>query len=184
MFSEFLYVTAYGLVALAITAILFRWLTSWAQGQGTVLGQGIRYGGSIAGYVLVIALLLIIRVAVSHRPTNVSIDGLWTMDYTREDGGQVSGEGRIAQEGGQRSFSITGGVVTEKDPGFVSFSTLSGTISGRSVVFVYRNSRGEEGNAQGQLTKDAPGYFVVSYRDTIDLNGDTKGLIAFTRKGK
>jgi hypothetical protein len=48
----FVIVTGLALVTLVLTFVLFRFLQSQAEGQSKLLGGTIKYGGSLAGFVL------------------------------------------------------------------------------------------------------------------------------------
>ncbi len=176
-------ILAFGTFALIATAILFKWLGSRATGQGRVLGQTIQYSGSIAGFVLVFGLLVSVYEMLEPIETQVSLAGSWTMQLTREDGSTVDGTATIVQRRGKRSFSITGEIPMARDPGYVSFSTPAAAINDLSVIFVYNNSRGEEGVARGELLEENPDHFTVVYADILDknFNLDSKGQIRFAR---
>ena len=171
-------------LALAVTFVLFRFLRSQAKGKSKTMGGTIKYGGALAGFVVVTGVMLLVYSAIGGGGSNVDISGKWDIRFVRTDGIVVEGEADVVQDSGATSFSVSGTVNTEKVPGFVSFSSTSGTITGRSVVFVYRNSRGEEGIAKGDLTDDAPTLFTVVYADSTDSdrNEDPKGTIEFRKQ--
>lgn len=177
-------VLVFGVASLGITFVLFKWLDSWAEKNKKTVNGTIKYGGGLLGFVIVTSTLTMVYNMIVPSETNVDISGRWSMVLTRNDGKKVSGEASIHQRLGKKYFSITGRVRTEKKPGFVSFQSISGTITNKMVVFVYVNSRSEQGVARGILLSDNPIDFTLNYFDSheSDKNNDRKGLITFTRK--
>jgi len=172
-----------GTFSLVATTVLFRKLESYAKGKGKVLGHTIQYGGSIGGFILIFGLLIGAYRLLEPAETQVDLNGKWDMIFTREDTTLVSGTAQILQVRGNRSFSITGEVPMALDPGYVSFSTPVAAVNGMSIIFVYVNSRGEQGVAKGILLVEKPNEFTVNYYDINDENLDSKGRITFKRTG-
>ncbi len=178
---EFIVVGAMGLF---ITLVLFRFLDAWAEGKGAFLGTTVKFGGALAGWVVVTVVLLTVWDRVATVRTSINLDGDWDIVLEREDGVRVMGQAHIHQRRDEPRIHVTGTITTEKKPGYVTFSTKSGTISDRAIHFVYVNSRGEEGLANGQILEDTPNAFTVQYRDAheSDRNGDPQGLMHFSRR--
>lgn len=183
MIADIYPVVAIGILSLGITFVLFKWLKSYAEGQGEHLGGTIKYGGALAGFVVVTSVLLFVYRMVDSRATDVNIDDAWSMDVVHENGSHVFGKARIRQKPGARDFSMSGELTITKPPGYLSFSSKAGAISGQDLIFVYLNSEGEEGLARGTLLTDAPASFSVNYFDSVDAdkNDVPRGLIIFTR---
>ena len=95
----------------------------------------------------------------------------------------VFGKATFEQRNGDKHFSVSGELKTDKAPGFVSFQPTSGSIMGQSITFTYLNSRGEKGLASGIISESVPSEFTVFYSDAFDSddNDDPSVRIQFTR---
>ena len=103
------------------------------------------------------------------------------INIVRENNKLVTGTAFISQKKGKKVLSIVGEMPSDFHPGFVSFNTTVATLNGMSIVFVYMNSRGEEGVAKGVLVGNKPSQFTVTYFDINDDNSEPEGQISFER---
>ena len=99
----FVIVTGLALVTLLLTFILFRFLQSQAEGQGKLLGGTIKYGGSLAGFVLIFSILFgaFYRLRVDPGVTTpISLAGQWSMELRTSKASIETGVVTIRQRRG------------------------------------------------------------------------------------
>lgn len=179
------------LISAGITYLLFKKLSSFAEGQGKFWGSNIKYGGAIGGFVIVFGLLNFSMSQVKHSfvpvETNVEIDGIWYLKVTPDQKDtNLYGRAHIIQESGIKSFRINGEVRSSLNPPSISFFSHSATVENRSkkVVFIYENNLSEFGVAIGILLAEEPEHFFIKYYDIegFDSNHDNTGRIDFSRE--
>lgn len=76
-------------VSLIATFVLFRFLESHAEASGAVLHQQVRYGGALAGFVIVFGILFgsFWKLNnVSRLTTPIELDGTWKARVELSDG--------------------------------------------------------------------------------------------------
>jgi hypothetical protein len=182
-FFEFLIVAV---LSLGITFVLFRWLESHAEAESPLLGGTIKYGGALAGFVLVFWLssYLYRNMFSADARTAISLDGEYDMVEIASNRETSRGSATIRQEPGKTSFDITGEIESVQNPPSISFHTLTGIMKERRLVWLYENEQGEMGIALGDVRSDHPDRIVVTYGDVLgtDLNEDVQGRLVFTRR--
>jgi hypothetical protein len=180
----FLIVTGLAIVTLVLTFVLFRFLQSQAEGQGKLLGGTIKYGGSLAGFVLLFSILFAAFYRLRADPgvtTPISLAGEWSIELRTSKGGAEAGVVTIRQRHGdpilQMSGEITGVEAT-------TFTTVVGVIRDRRVYFIYENLHGESGIIRGLVPSDTPKALTLIYTDLIghDRNDDPSGTLVLTRR--
>ncbi|HEX2187703.1 MAG TPA: hypothetical protein VHG51_02335 [Longimicrobiaceae bacterium] len=182
-FTEFL---GLAVLSLAITFVLFRWLESRADAQHALLGGTIKYGGALAGFVLVFWLSSRVY-ATSFSGgdrTEISLAGEYDLRQQKANGQERSGWATIRQRNGRPDFDISGEVESVSTPPSVSFQTVVGVIKGRRLIWLYENARREMGFALGDVRSDHPDRIVLLYADVLgsDLNADVEGRLVLTRR--
>lgn len=189
-------VTVVAFVALGVTYVLFRFLSSWAEGQAKTLGSTVKYGGALAGFIVVYGSMLggvytlfdaqdILR--AQGESTEIIIGGEWIMESTVGPGMQRLGYAEIDQRSGSRFVRVNGTIDNStRDPlrPDVTFSSLAGQIVGSRLYFIYSNSDDERGVAQADLIGMAPGSFTLVFTDLYgtDYDGFKSGQIRFKKK--
>ena len=182
----FLLTAGIGMVSLIPTFVLFRYLDAKAEGEGKYFGSTIKYGGSLAGFVVVFALLFGAFYKLRGErgvTTPISLDGQWTMTLRpSKQPRPVAGTVTIRQAGGDPYLNVVGEI--ESANGLETFGSVIGVISGREVYFFYKTAGGEQGVVQGQVPDDQPKRLILSYRDLngFDLNGDPAGMMYLQRR--
>ena len=171
-------VTGLALISVVLTSILFKYLDSQAEGKGKLLGGTIRYGGSLAGFVLLFTLLYgaFYQLRGDRRETTpVSLAGTWSIDEQTSKHATGKGTATIQQRVNDPVVEM-GGEITGS--GATTFNTLHGVIVDRAVYFIYENADGERGLMRGQLTGNAPNRLRLMYTDLagFDRNGDPSGI--------
>lgn len=186
MSESFVEVVLLAVVSLLITFVLFRWLESRAEGQSELLGGTIKYGGALAGFVLVFWLTSHAFERTQERGDGTVIDlaGEYRMELVRGDGQTRTGTATIRQRGSSARVDITGDVESVSRPPSVSFHTVEGVVRGRRLIWLYENEDRELGIALGDIQSDRPRRFVLSYSDLSqsDVNADPAGRLIFTRE--
>jgi hypothetical protein len=182
-FIEFLIVAV---LSLAITFVLFRWLESRAEGESPLLGGTIKYGGALAGFVLVFWLssYLYRNMFFAGANTAISLGGEYDLLEINSSHQTSKGSATIRQDDGKTSFDITGEVESAANPPSISFHTITGIMKERRLVWLYENEQGEMGIALGDVQSDHPDRISVTYGDVLgtDLNADVQGRLIFTRR--
>ena len=150
VFLEFLIISVLSLVA---TFVLFKWLTSYAHGKTKFLSGSIRYGGAVAGFVLIFVVLFYAWAEFSATGDRTEIDlaGKWNMRMVKTDQSERAGLATIRQSAGSTRVSLVGEVESRSTPPSVSFHTLVGVVRQRQLVILWENSRGEMGIALGTI---------------------------------
>jgi hypothetical protein len=182
-FFEFLVVAV---LSLAITFVLFRWLESRAEAESPLLGGTIKYGGALAGFVLVFWLssYLYRNMFSADAKTAISLGGEYDLVEISHDRQTSRGSATIRQDAGKTSFDITGEVESVHNPPSISFHTITGIMKERRLVWLYENEQGEMGIALGDVQSDHPDRISITYGDVLgtDLNEDVQGRLVFTRR--
>jgi hypothetical protein len=185
MSESFVEVVILAVVSLVITFVLFRWLESHAEGQSEILGGTIKYGGALAGFVLVFWLTSHAFERTQEREDSTQIDlaGEYRIELVRKDGQTRKGTATIRQRGKAARVDITGDVENTFRPPAVSFHTVEGVVRGRRLIWLYENEDRELGIALGDIQSDRPDRVVLSYSDlsNSDANSDPRGRLIFTR---
>jgi len=138
----FAIVTGLALVTLLLTFILFRFLQSQAEGQSKLLGGTIKYGGSLAGFVLIFSILFGAFYRLRADPgvtTPISLAGKWSIELQTSKGGVETGTVTIRQRRGDPVLAMDGELTGF---GATTFTTVVGVIRDRSVYFIYENLHG------------------------------------------
>jgi hypothetical protein len=185
MSESFVEVVVLAVASLLITFVLFRWLESHAEGQSELLGGTIKYGGALAGFVLVFWLMSHAFERTQEREDGTEIDlaGEYRVELVRKDGQTRKGTATIRQRGKAARIDITGEVENTHQPPSVSFHTVEGVLRGRQLIWLYENEDRELGLALGDIQSDRPDRVVLSYSDLSesDVNSDPRGRLIFTR---
>jgi hypothetical protein len=180
----FVIVTGLALVTLVLTFVLFRFLQSQAEGQSKLLGGTIKYGGSLAGFVLVFSLLFGAFYKLRADPgvtTPISLAGEWSIELRTSKATVETGVVTIRQLRGDPVLQMSGEVTGVKA---TTFTTKVGVIRDRSVYFIYENLQGESGIIRGHVPNDTPKALTLVYTDLIgsDRNEDPTGTLVLTRR--
>lgn len=180
----FVIVTGLALVTLVLTFVLFRFLQSQAEGQGKLLGGTIKYGGSLAGFVLVFSILFGAFSRLRADPgitTPISLAGEWSLELRTSKATVEKGVVTIRQRNGDPVLQMNG-ELTGKEA--TTFTTKVGVIRDRSVYFIYENLDGERGIIRGLVPNDTPKSLTLIYTDLIghDRNDDPSGTLVLTRR--
>ena len=186
-------------LALATTFVLFKYLSSWAEGQTPLLGGTIKYGGSLAGFVLIFVLLSFLlervtniqqKLRTDHEYTSINLDGGWLMTSYVNGNKHTLGSACIKQSDGSRFLSMAGIIENskfDKTKPNVSFSTHAGQIAGNIMYVIYQNSDEEMGVGKGIIVGSGKvSEFSFQYTDLInsDKNDNPSGQITFNRHEK
>jgi hypothetical protein len=180
----FVIVTGLAIVTLVLTFVLFRFLQSQAEGQGKLLGGTIKYGGSLAGFVLIFSILFGAFYRLRADPgviTPISLAGEWSIELRTSNAGVETGVVTIRQRRGDPVLQMDGEVTGVKA---TTFTTVVGVIRDRSVYFIYENLHGESGIIRGLVPNDTPSALTLVYTDLVghDRNGDPSGTLILTRR--
>jgi hypothetical protein len=180
----FVVVTGLAIVTLVLTFVLFRFLQSQAEGQGKLLGGTIKYGGSLAGFVLIFSILFGAFYQLRADPgvtTPISLTGEWSIELRTSNARVETGVVTIRQRRGDPVLQMNGEVTGVKA---TTFTTVVGVIRDRSVYFIYENLHGESGIIRGLVPNDTPSALTLVYTDLIghDRNGDPSGTLILTRR--
>ena len=183
-------ILAIGLASLIVTFIVFKYLQSFAEGKGNFGNQTIRYGGALAGYVVVFSLLFGAFYSLSKetgKQSEVELKGKWEITLTTSKNEIRKGTAEIIQETHSPFFTITG-LVENPDPKRKALAFISpvGVIDDNVVQFIYEThheSGTERGIAKGTVQQNQPSEFFLTYEDLIghDNNEDPVGRIEFSR---
>jgi hypothetical protein len=173
-------------VSLVLTYVLFKFLDSRAVAKGKLLGGTIRYGGALAGFVLLFTLLFSAFYRLRGDPgvtTPINLAGEWKMALHTSHGNVELGRAVIRQRKHDPVLEISGEVSGRKDPVGTTFASLFGVIRGRSVYLFYENRDGERGLIHGAIIDDKPRVLTLTYNDLagFDRNEDPAGTIVLTR---
>jgi len=177
-------VTGLALVSGVVTFVLFRFLDAQAEGKGKLLGGTIRYGGSLAGFVLLFSLLFGAFYRLRGDPgvtTPISLAGDWIVEEQTSKQTISRGTATIRQRRNDPVLEM-GGEITGTHA--TTFSTIFGVIHGRNVYFIYENIDGERGLIRGQATSDSPTRLRLVYTDLVgyDRNNDPSGVLLLTKR--
>jgi len=177
-------VTSLALVSLLLTFVLFKVLKAQAEGQGKLLGGTIKYGGSLAGFVLVFSLLFGAFYKLRGDPgvtTPISLSGNWAVQLQTSKHTTLSGMVTIRQRHGDPVLEMGGEITTGKP---VTFSTIVGVIRERDIYSIYDNLEGERGILHGQVASDSPTSLRLIYTDLAgyDRNNDPSGVLLLTKR--
>jgi len=180
----FVIVTGLALVTLVLTFVLFRFLQSQAEGQSKLLGGTIKYGGSLAGFVLVFSILFGAFYKLRADPgvtTPISLAGEWSLELRTSKATVEKGVVTIRQRSGDPVLQMSG-ELTGKQP--TTFTTVAGVVRDRKVYFIYENLHGESGIIRGLVPNDKPNSLTLVYTDLIghDRNDDPSGTLLLTRR--
>jgi len=185
MSQSFVEVVILAVVSLLVTFVVFRWLESHAEGQSELMGGTIKYGGALAGFVLVFWLTshAYERTRQQEDGTEIRLAGEYRIELLQSDGQKWMGTATIRQRGKDPRFDITGEVENPRSPQSVSFHTVEGVLHGRRLIWLYENEEREIGLALGDIQSDRPARIVLSYSDVSDTdsNSDPHGRLIFTR---
>ena len=177
-------VTSLALLSLLLTFVLFRLLKAQAEGQGKLLGGTIKYGGSLAGFVLIFSILFGAFYRLHADPgvtTPVSLAGTWSVEMQTSRHVTLAGVVTIRQQQGDPVLEMGGEITTGKP---VTFSTIVGVIRDRDVYFVYDNLEGERGIIHGKVSSDSPTSLRLIYTDLagFDRNNDPTGVLLLKKR--
>ena len=180
----FVIVTGLALVTLVLTFVLFRFLQSQAEGQSKLLGGTIKYGGSLAGFVLIFSILFGAFYKLRADPgvtTPISLAGEWSIALRTSKGNVETGVVTIRQLRGDPVLQMSGEVTGVKA---TTFTTVVGVVRDRSVYFIYENLHGESGIIRGHVPNDTPKALTLVYTDLVgsDRNDDPTGTLVLTRR--
>lgn len=185
MSESFVEVVILAIVSLVVTFVLFRWLESQAEGQSEILGGTIKYGGALAGFVLVFWLTSFVYERTREREEGTEIDlaGEYRLEELNSDGQTSKGTATIRQRDKGARIDITGDVESTQRPPSISFHTVEGVLRGRRLIWLYENEDREIGIALGDIQSDRPERVVLTYSDisASDINDDPRGRLIFTR---
>lgn len=176
------------LLSLFITFFLFKVLESYANAEGKALGSTVKYGGALAGFVVVTSSLVVLHNTLLPTPkpeTNYDINGQWDIEFlhrSHASGDPILGAVSIHQQVGSKQISIVGETYSTVAGNRPAFKSITGTINDGNVIYVYDTTREELGLARGTLLEPTPEEFTVTFIDVVDKNGDPEGTIKFTRK--
>lgn len=179
------------LISTGITYLLFKKLSSFADGQGKFWGNNVKYGGAVAGFVIVFSLLnySLSSVRESFVPveTTVNIDGHWYLKLTTSNTDLLRyGQANVIQKKGKSSFQISGEIRSTVNPPSLTFFSHSATIEdqNKKVLFLYEISLKEHGMAIGNTVVDEPENFFIHYYDVneYDHKLNLEGRLDFSRE--
>jgi hypothetical protein len=173
-------------VSLVLTYVLFKFLDSRAVAKGKLLGGTIRYGGALAGFVLLFTLLFSAFYRLRADPgitTPINLAGEWKIALHTSHRNVELGRAIIRQRKHDPVLEISGEVSGRSDPVGTTFASLFGVIRGRSVYLFYENRDGERGLIHGAIIDDQPRVLTLTYNDLagFDRNQDPSGTIVLTR---
>lgn len=177
-------VTGLALISVVLTFVLFKYLDSQAEGKGKLLGGTIRYGGSLAGFVLLFSLLFGAFYKLRGDrgvTTSISLAGKWTIEMQTSKHTSATGIATIHQRANDPIVEM-GGEIT--GAASTTFTTIHGVIADKTVYFIYENADGERGIIRGQIIEKVPTHLRLVYTDLIgfDRNGDPSGVLLLTKK--
>jgi hypothetical protein len=177
-------VTGLALLSGLVTFVLFRFLDAQAEGKGKLLGGTIRYGGSLAGFVLLFSLLFGAFYRLRGDPgvtTPISLAGDWIVEEQTSKQTTARGTATIRQRRNDPVLEM-GGEITGVHA--TTFSSIFGVIHGRNVYFIYENVDGERGIIRGQASSDSPTRLRLIYTDLVgyDRNNDPSGVLLLTKR--
>jgi hypothetical protein len=185
MSQSFVEVVILAVISLLVTFVVFKWLESHAEGQSELMGGTIKYGGALAGFVLVFWLTshAYERTRQQEDSTEIELAGEYRLELVRNDGQKRMGTATIRQRGKASRIDITGDVESPRTPPSISFHTVEGVLHGRRLIWLYENEEREVGLALGDIQSDRPARIVMSYSDVSgsDINSDPRGRLIFTR---
>jgi hypothetical protein len=185
MSDSFLEVVILAILSLVVTFVLFKWLESRAEGQSELLGGTIKYGGALAGFVLVFWLTSYTyeRTRAQENSTEIDLAGEYRIEELSSDGKTSKGTATIRQRGKATRVDITGDIESTQRPPSISFHTVEGLLHGRRLIWLYENEDREIGIALVDIQSDKPSRLVLTYSDisASDINDDPRGRLIFTR---
>jgi len=179
----FLIVTGLATVSVSLTFVLFRFLRSQAEGKGKFLGGTIRYGGSLAGFLLIFGTLFGAFYRLKSDPgvtTPINIGGEWSLDLHMSTSTKLKGSVTIRQRQGDPVITMSGEIL---GAGAITFDSMVGMIHDRDIYLVYENLKGERGVIRGKAMTDDPATLSLVYTDLAgsDLNNDPTGTLHLKR---
>ena len=179
----FVLITGLALVSLLLTFVLFKFLDATAEGKGKLLGGTIRYGGSLAGFVLLFSVLFGAFHQLRKDPgitTPIVLDGEWKAELRTTSKGTLPGMVTIRQRRGDPLFFMGGEIGAAKP---MTFDSIAGMIRDRDIYLIYENLSGERGIIRGKVTTDEPKKLSLVYTDLVgyDLNADPTGYLVLTK---
>ncbi len=184
MFIQFLLIS---IISLVITYILFSKLKASAEGKGTVWGNSMTFGGSLAGFVIVFTLLFqaysqLVDASTAESSTEISIDGNWQLHIEAKSGETESGYATIQQAPGSAKFEVYA-QLRDVNGDLITFSSEIGELRSHHAIYVYQTNKGEIGLALGDIPKNNPDSFSMAYYDVAntDKNNNDEGTISFIR---
>jgi hypothetical protein len=185
MSQSFVEVVILAVLSLVVTFVVFRWLESHAEGQSELMGGTIKYGGALAGFVLVFWLTshAYERTRQQEEGTEISLAGEYRVELVQNDGEKWMGTATIRQRGKASRVDITGDIESPRTPLSVSFHTVEAVLHGRRLIWLYENEEREVGLALGDIQSDRPARVVLTYSDVSgsDTNSDPHGRLILTR---
>ena len=185
MSQSFVEVVILAVISLLVTFVVFKWLESHAEGQSELMGGTIKYGGALAGFVLVFWLTshAYDRARDNEDSTEIDLAGEYRVELVQGDGQKLMGTATIRQRGKESRIDITGEVESPLTPPSISFHTVEGVLHGRRLIWLYENEEREVGLALGDIQSDRPARVVLTYSDVsdTDTNSDPHGKLIFTR---
>ena len=184
MSPTFIEFTILAVLSLVITFVLFRWLESRADATSPLIGGTIKYGGALAGFVLIFWLLSYIydNSFSSRIKTGIQLEGAYYIHQWKPGGVAQVGSATISQRIGDPEFDIVGEVENEKNPPSISFHTVSGVIKDKRLVWLFENNHREMGIGLGDIRSDQK--FVMTCGDVLgnELDAGIKGDLIFTKR--
>lgn len=185
MSESFVEVVILAVLSLIVTFVLFKWLESHAEGQSELMGGTIKYGGALAGFVLVFWLTshAFERTREQEDGTEIDLAGEYHIEELASDGQTSKGTATIRQRGNASRIDITGEIESTQRPPSISFHTVEGVLHGRRLIWLYENEDREIGIALVDIQSDKPDRLVLTYSDisASDINDDPRGRLIFTR---
>ncbi len=179
----FLIVTGLATVSVSLTFVLFRFLQSQAEGKGKFLGGTIRYGGSLAGFLLIFSSLFAAFYRLKSDPgvtTPVNLAGDWSFEMRTSTQKTLTGSVIIRQRKGDPVLSMSGEI---DGAGAVTFDSMAGMIRDHEIYLIYENLEGERGMIRGKALTEEPATLRLVYTDLVgsDHNNDPTGTLLLKR---
>ncbi len=192
-------------LSLVSTYILFRYLNATASGEGRFLNGTVKYGGSLAGFVVVSLVLFggykaIFKEKPTERvgnsiikPTSTEIDinGRWLLEFREPSVDNIrnlypTGSVCIRQEDQSTAFIISGDIYEDGQrsaKNLATFRSEVGKINGNRATFRYSmtSNGGVTGEANIVITNDVPKMLLVDYRDDNDISPPIGGQFTLTK---
>lgn len=184
MSPTFIEFTIVAVLSVIITFVLFRWLESRADATSPFIGGTIKYGGALAGFVLIFWLLSYIydNSFSSRIKTGIQLEGVYDISQWRPGGVANIGSATISQRIGDPEFYVVGEIENEGNPPSISFHTVSGVIKEKRLIWLFENDRREMGIGLGDIRSDQE--FVMTCGDVLgnELDAGIQGNLIFTKR--